>query len=647
MRRLLTSLASIVIVTLTLQAAAQDFPAQVVSAVRCEGLTRVSEQLIRAQLEVKSGQPYNSRAVSRDIRRLYDLDYFANIIADVQTVAGQVILTYIFEEKRFIDEVKIIGNKKVRTRDIRGAVSWRTGDAFLEDGYEQERDAVLNLYKQKGYPNTTVDIIVDEVAPGRVRVTYNIDEGKKARIKRISFEGNEVLSKRKLNKLMKTGRAWWFVGGKYDEAKFEADLQNILKEYGNFGRLEADVVKVDLIYPDNARRLLITISLAEGPEYAVEQLDVANNEVFDDDEIMRIVKVHPGDVHNTGQLEKDTDLIRKGYEDSGYINANVTPQVTVDPENKKTQVLYAVEEGDLKYVREIKITGNNVTKDEVIRRDLLLVPGERFDGTALQASQRRLENSQYFQEVRFTREPTDDERFANLLLDVDEGKTGNFNFGVGYSTEERLGGFAELRLDNFDLGNWPSFSGGGQQFRTRISLGDVRSQYSLSFTDPEFLGYPLAFGFDVFDEYYEYTGGVEFDERTQGAQLRFGKLLSPYVNARTSLRYDNVDISHLPYFASRSLRRERGAAAPSAPYGESPVTRSTTTAIQVQVQSTTSSSNSQASEATTISTNSSRTPRGSSPSAKSVSGSCRCAAAPAGSMTTVHPILSRSPIASS
>lgn len=540
-------------------AGAQDYTGRPVKTVRVQGLVRVSEQLARSKLEVQAGQPYNAGAVARDIRRLYELGSFQSIRADVTPEDDGVILAYVVEEKRYIGDIRIMGNKKINARQIESVLSWRAGDSFVEDAYNEEREAILKLYRSKGFLNADVAITVEEVGPSRVRVTYAIQEGKKARIRGIRFEGNEVLSDRRLRKVMKTRPARWFLGGRYDQDKFEADLKNILGEYGNHGRLEAEIQGSDFDYSDSGKKVEITIRVQEGPEYRVGTLETAGNVVFDDDEVVRLLKVRAGDVHNKGQVEKDAEFIQKGYQDSGYVNAVVEPQVTLNREDKTTHVIHRVTERDLKYIREIKVTGNASTRDEVVRREVLLEPGERFDGSLLRASQQRLENTEYYDEVRITLEDVEaNDRFSNILIDVDEGKTGYFNFGAGYSTEEKFGGYTELQLDNFDISNPPSFSGGGQRFRLRLHLGQVRSQYSLSFTDPEIMGYPLAFGFDLFDESYKYTGGVEFEETTTGGQIRFGKVLSPFVTARTALRFTDVTISDMPRDAAPSLRREIG-----------------------------------------------------------------------------------------
>lgn len=529
-------------------AQAQQYEGKIIKEVRIEGLERVSEQLVRSQLEVQAGQVYNQLAISRDIRRLYDTTFFTTIKADVSEAGDGIAVTYMVQEKRVISEIKIIGNDKLRSRAIRAVLTWKEGDTFVEEGYEEERQAVLKLYQSKGMPNAAVDIVVEEVGPSRVRITYMITEGKKAKIRSLEFEGNERLSDRQLRRGLETKRRWWFLGGKYDESKFEADLAKVIDKYGDVGRLEAGIVGTEMQYSENGKSVDIRVNVAEGPEYTVATVEPSNNAVFDDDEIMNVIEVQPGEVHNKSQVAADAQTIEKGYTDSGYIEANVEPQVTLDRVNKTTHVVQQVNEGDLKYVKEITVTGNDVTRDDVVRREIFLSPGDRFDGSLLEASRRRLESTEYYDAIRFSTEDVpDDDVYSNLLVDVEEGKTGFFNFGAGYSTDEGIGGYTELRFNNFDIANWPTFQGGGQQLRLRLSLGERRNEYSLSFADPEIFGFPLLFGFDIYDESYEYEGGNDYTEESQGVRFRFGKVLSPYVTARAALSYRNINYSDLNY----------------------------------------------------------------------------------------------------
>ena len=551
---------SVLFVLVVMQSAwAQNQNGQQVTAVKFQGLERVSAQVVESQLEVQVGQPLNVRAISRDIRRLYELGYFTNVKADSTVEGAGVAITYILEEKRVISEVKIIGNEKIKDRNIRGVITFREGESFVADAFGEERKSILDLYAAKGFANSQVDIIAEKVGPSRVRVIYDINEGKKARINSIALSGNDSLSKKKIKKLMVTKRKKWFLGGKYEEAKFEHDLRTILDEYGNYGRLEADISKTDILYTPNGRGMDITLHVQEGPEYTVNQLDVANNVVYDDGEAKEWIDVFEEDVHNKGQVEKDASNIESAYQESGYINATVTPQVTLDREAKTTHVTHNVREGDLKYIRQLDIAGNEVTKDEVIRRELLITPGDRYDGKLVDFSKRRLEGTRYFEGVRlFPLDVEGDDLFSDLRVDVEEGSVGTFNFGAGFSTEDGVSGFTELNVNNFDITNWPKFTGGGQQLKLRLNLGSQRDEYSLSFTDPEILGYPLAFGFDAYNESYRVNGGADYTEDKRGLQIRFGKVLSPYNTVRVNFGYALTDISELPFFINESVRRQRG-----------------------------------------------------------------------------------------
>ena len=533
----------------------QELADRRINRVNLEGLQRVSEGLVRSQLEVQAGGVYNSAAVARDLRRLYDLQFFATIAVSAQVEAdGGLALAYIFEEKRLIDAIRITGNSRIRARNIRAALTWREGDAFIESEYPDELAAISRLYQEKGFPNTAVDILVEESGPGRVRLTYTIIEGGRARVSSIQFEGNETLSDRQLRRLMQTKRAWWFLGGRYDETVFEMDLERVADHYGDYGRLEAAIEGTEFTFSETGRKMDITIAVDEGPEYRVGSLQIAGNVVYDEDEIRDIIAVHEGAIHNRSMVIADADLIQRGYADSGYVDAVVSPQVALDRDAKTTSVVHNLREGDMRYVREILISGNRVTRDNVIRRNILLIPGDRFDGSMVRFSQRQLDNLRYFDSTRFSIEPVpNDDTFANLLLDVEEGRTSEVGFGAGYNTDEGVGGFIDLRLRNFDITNWRNFQGGAQRLNARVFMGESVNQFNISFMDPEFLDYPLGFGFDLFNEKRDYRG-ANFTEESRGAGIRFAKTLSPYVAVQWGARHTDTSISNVPVFARRELR---------------------------------------------------------------------------------------------
>lgn len=540
----------------------------VVDTVELQGLVSVSEQLVRSQLEVQPGLPFTRQAVARDLRRLGEMGYFTTVTAHREIRDGRFVVTYLFREEILIDKVTIIADDKVKPRDIRSAISWTENAAFVQETYQEERDTILALLEQKGFLNASVDIVVEETSASRVHVTYIINEGKKSRIQELRFEGNSVLSDRKLRKRMKTKRKRWFLGGRYDADEFEADLKGMLLKYGDVGHLEVEILPPKFEYSPNGKKLKITVFIQEGAEYRVETLEIENNIVFTNGELLELLELGVGDVHNESQVLLDAEAIHKQYYDNGYIdagvnpsvNAPINPSVTLDRTAKTTRIEYRVRERDLQYINKIKFIGNEVTKDDVVRRSFVLNPGERFDGSKLKLSLNRLQATRFFESIRppgFERVDDGSDRFRNLLVDVTEGNTGNFNFGAGFSSEEGILGFTQLQLNNFDITDWPSFSGAGQQFTARMEQGRQRTQYNLAFTDPEIFGYPLSFGADVFDQSYETRGGSSFTQKTRGGRLRLMKNLSPYVNARAWLRFNEVEISGLAFFLSPELEALR------------------------------------------------------------------------------------------
>lgn len=544
------------VLALTTTAWAQETPSPIIiNTIELQGLTQVSESLIRSQLESKVNEPISRTAIARDIRRLSTMSYFTNIEVHHEVRGTENVLVYIFTEERTIGDLVIVGNKKVKDKDVRSALDYQEGDAFFEEAFESERTELLGMYKGKGFLNATVDIVVDEMDDTRMRVSYLINEGRKARIKKVKFTGNEAISNYRLRRVVKTGNGFLFISGKYKEEKFNTDLENVVNRYGDKGHLEATIANTDFYYFRGGKRVVITVDIKEGPQYTMANLDIANNFVFTDAELYQNIEIDPGEIHNKGQVEKDAVALRDKYNDNGYVNARVNTNVILDYEKHTTNVTHQVAESDLKYIKEVVITGNSETKDTVTRSYIDIAPGDRFDGSALRESMNEMQQSNLFGEVRpGLEDDPDDDRFVNLLMDVDEGKIGNFNFGAGLNSDTGVGGFGELRLNNFDIGNPPTFTGGGQIFNATANIGDYNTSYRVGFTDPEFMGYPFSFGVDVFDDRFESRGGSRFTIEQQGARVRLGKRLSNTITVNTFFGYSDINISDLDTFVDPVLR---------------------------------------------------------------------------------------------
>jgi outer membrane protein insertion porin family len=218
---------------------------------------------------------------------------------------------------------------------------------------------------------------------------------------------------------------------------------------------------------------------------------------------------------------------------------------------------YTIREGELNYIEKIVIRGNTKTKDKVIRRELAVAPGDVYNTVRVDRSAERLKNLGYFSKVETTPEPTEVPNRKDLVINLEEQRTGSVTFGAGFSSIDSLIGFVEVTQGNFDLFNWPNFTGGGQKLRIRAQVGLKRQDYILSFTEPWFLDQRLSLGVDVFHRTSGFLSSQFNEERTGGA-LRLEKALSEFIRGQVQYSIqaitENVDRT-----ASAELRSQNGS----------------------------------------------------------------------------------------
>ena len=305
----------------------------------------------------------------------------------------------------------------------------------------------------------------------------------------------------------------------------------------------------------------INISINEGKQYMVGHIVVGGNSVAAEDDILEAMEnIKKDTVFSREKLSVDIARIRALYFDRGYIFADVKDTTSLDPATGMVDIKLDVAEGGLAYVGKIKIQGNARTRDIVIRRELRVNPGERFDGEKLKRSKERLNNLGYFEDVGFDIEDTDQSDRKDLVVQVKEAKTGSFSFGGGFSTVDKVIGFVEIEQKNFDFANWPAFTGGGQNLKLRAETGSTRNNLLLSFTEPWLFDYPVSVGFDAFRTERDRAQdvGYAYSEKRAGGNIRLGKEFSEYLSGRLAFRREAVTIQDLESNVSADLLAEEG-----------------------------------------------------------------------------------------
>src|SRR5437667_7038537 len=234
-----------------------------------------------------------------------------------------------------------------------------------------------------------------------------------------------------------------------------------------------------------------------------------------------------GSVDAPKQLHDDAKAVADAYGSGGYVDLVITPEST--PAGPAlVDVEYKIEEGERSYVNRVNIEGNTRTKDKVIRREVLIAPGDVFNTVRVDTTKKRLENLGYFSKVETYPEETDIAGRKDLMILVQEKRTGSFSFGGGFSTIDQLVGFAELTQGNFDLMNWPGLTGAGQKFRLRVQYGTERKDFILALTEPYFLDRRLSLGGQLFFTEANYLS-TDYDQRNYGFSIEARKPINAYL----------------------------------------------------------------------------------------------------------------------
>ncbi len=536
------------------------------------GPLSVSDELIRANIRVKPGDPYLLAAVNEDIRTLYATGQFYDIRVKDSTGPDGVILTYVLQGNPTLVSIKFQGNKKYKDSKLLKKVTSKTGEPLNERKLFTDSQEIQKMYQKAGYPSTVCKYsIAIEEATGRATATFDITESPKVKITRVEFVNATAFSQKTLRKQIKTRRHWmfsWATGsGFFKDDQFDDDKEKLAEFYRNKGYIDFDIKDVQFEHP-TPRTLVIRIILYEGRQYKVGSVKFIGNKLFSNADIAEgirraqpsgVVKkpklgpnglmMDAGDTFTPDGLSKDMKAIGDFYGSKGYIDVmpnsrNFYVQRVPNTETGTMDLEFHIDEGQKNYIEKIEIRGNTKTKDRVIRRELAVSPGETFDMTRVDISQKRLEGLQYFEKVDMRPEPTEVSFQKNLIVGVEEKNTGNLTMGAGFSSVDSIVGFVEVSQGNFDLFNPPNFTGGGQKFRLRVQLGTERQDYELSFTEPWFLGRKLQLGVDLYrhDLAFQSVESLYTEVETGGRVSLTKALGSDFLIGRVGYTLEDVGI---------------------------------------------------------------------------------------------------------
>ncbi|HEY1583049.1 MAG TPA: outer membrane protein assembly factor BamA [Chthoniobacterales bacterium] len=530
--------------------------------VKYVGPETVSKDRVLANMRTKVGTPYSETTVEDDIRALYSTGRIQNVRIFGEPAGNGVHVQVILATRALVTEIEIDGAQSFKARTLRDQIKFKVPSPADAEKLEEGRQNIIDFYQRKGFPGVDVQLqLATNESRGTARAVYTISEGEHGAVRAIRFEGNKHFSDRTLRHQMKTKAktliSFFDKSGRLDQAQLQQDLDSIREFYQNHGYIDIAIPEVRQERFAKGVRLVVVVN--EGLQYHVGKVTFQGEKVAKESGLRALIKMKEGSIYTPKGLKDDSKAISDGYGAGGFVDVDILPQGTSAGPGV-VDLAYIITEGERSFVERVNIVGNTRTKDKVLRREISILPGDVFNTVRVDTSRSRLENLGYFEKVDTFPEDTGIPGRKDLLVQVQEKRTGSLNFGAGFSTIESLLGFVELTQGNFDITNWPTFTGGGEKFRARVQYGTEEQNYLLSLTEPYFLDKPLSLGGDLFYRDAGFLSSI-YDQRNYGFSIELRTplpKLSPFASLSLDYRLEEIDIFNVDLLASDLIKQEAG-----------------------------------------------------------------------------------------
>ena len=384
--------------------------------VSIEGLVHVNAQAVLEVIQSTPGDDHGSKAtavrIRDDFRAIWALGYFKDITAVYEPVEGGYNLVFQVVEKPLVSEFRYRGNTEYKKKKLDEELGVRGGRFFFDEEIAAAfKQKLFNFYKEKSFPNTTIEWTVESYDKTNTAVLiFEIDEGERLPLKTIEFEGNTVLPDKAIKKVIQTKESFWFITKRhYDETIAQNDLNMIRYAYSDIGYLDAKAEIGPVETVDGG--LKVTFVIDEGAPYTVGNLSVQGNTIYTDNELLQALEFRPGELFSMSQLQTNRIDMLNVYRGQGYLDTQIQIDNKSDSINHVVDILFIVIEGSRKHLGKVELQGvvtlddGSViptqegefrTKDFVILREIELEEGDPLDWTQVIESDRNLINLNFF-----------------------------------------------------------------------------------------------------------------------------------------------------------------------------------------------------------------------------------------------------------
>jgi outer membrane protein insertion porin family len=522
-----------------------------IERVSVEGNKRIEEDAILAVVGSQEGTFYDPSLLDKDLKSIHKMGYFEDVQIDVEEGTRGKVVTFKVVEMPSVGKISFEGNKNIDEEDLKEALGIKEYSIVNMKEIKESIERLRDHYHEKRYYHVEITQRIEELPNNEAALIYEIKEGEKAYIRRIEFVGNHGFTDEELKEVMETNEKGFFSflthSGHLDRKELETDTFKLTAFYHNHGYIKAKIGEPEISYKEG-QGITITIGVDEGPQYAVHDVGIEGDLILESQELMKELKITDEEMYNREVIRADALRLSEVYADEGYAFVDVVPKIKENDKERMVDITYQISKRKKVRFERIEITGNELTRDKVIRRELQVIEGGYFSSRGLQRSTQNLNQLGFFENVEIdTRKGSSDDQMI-LDIKVKERPTGMLAFGVGYSSVEKTMAMLEVSKSNL--------FGLGQLLSAKASISERATRYTLSFTEPWLFEKPLAAGIDIFDWEYEYD---QYTKRSRGGKLRFGFPIGiEFMRGAVSYTYDDVLVTEVSEHAALVIKDMEG-----------------------------------------------------------------------------------------
>ncbi|MDA7542888.1 outer membrane protein assembly factor BamA [Gammaproteobacteria bacterium] len=530
----------IYILGLLLSAQLFSFDDFLVSDIRIIGLQRVSTGSIFNVIPISVGDNIDQRKSADITRSLFATEQFD----DIQIAKDGNTLIIIVQERPSISAIDISGNKALKTEQLLESldgVGIKEGEVYKRSTVEKVKSELVRSYASNGRYGAGVDIEEIKKPRNRIELNIEVDEGKSATIESINIIGNELFSNEDLldGFELSSGSIFSFLSNDnaYSREKLKGDIESLESFYLNRGYLKFSIESSEISLSKDKKSIFINFNIFEGEQYTINDVEVVGDLPFEDEVYEEITNSLKDKIYSQAQITGIEEFFTNVLGNQGYAFAEVSGNPVIDDDSQEVKITFSVMPGKRTYTRKILFTGNNLTQDYVLRREMRQFEGAWSSDNSIESGKVRLERLGYFKEVNVETVPvvgTDDQ--IDVIYSVEEENTGSIGGNLGYSDFGLMVGF-NLQEQNF--------LGTGNTVAVGINKNVYSEQYNLSFLDPFATKDGVSLGYNAYfreTDYGEYNV-ANYLTNSNGIGIQYGWPISDTQRLNLSLTYDKTDIS--------------------------------------------------------------------------------------------------------